>query len=255
MKKKKKLIYNLLFTICLIVFLYSGYRLISYYFEYEEMDQVYANIQHNVVSNYTFDIHAKNLLDQAPDIDMTELKNINSEIKGYILIPDTKVSYPIAYSTDELKYLNYDIQNNKSRSGAIFIEPSDTPDFEDFSIIIHGHNMINDTMFGQLNEYVDDEAFFNKHPYIYIYSEDTIYLYRIFSSDTIEDGSSTYRLSFMSNKNMMNYIQERADASIFKPEIIPTKTDSIITLSTCSNYGETLRTIVQAYLVEKKPIN
>lgn len=255
MKKQKKIIYNLLLTICLVIFLYSGYRLISYYFEYKNMNEVYKNISSNVVSDFKFNINADDLLNEAPEVDMDALKKINSEIVGYILIPDTKVSYPIAYSSDELKYLNYDIQNNKSRSGAIFVEPSDEPDFEDESIIIHGHNMINDTMFGQLNEYVDDEQFFKDHPYIYIYTTDYIYLYRIFSADTIEDGSSIYRLSFSSNRSLMDYITSRIKESEFEPEIIPTETESIVTLSTCSNYGETLRTIVQAYLVDKKPNN
>jgi len=219
------------------------------------MDKVYSDINSNIVSDFTFNIDSDDLISQAPEIDMNALIDINSEVVGYVLIPDTKVSYPILYSSDELKYLNYDIRNNKSRSGSIFVEPSDNPNFEDFSTIIHGHNMINDTMFGQLSEYVDDEQFFQNHPYIYIYTEEYIYLYRIFSSDTIEDGSSTYRLTFASNRSMMEYINERIDESEFEPEIKPTETESIITLSTCSDYGETLRTIVQGYLVAKEPIS
>lgn len=253
MKKRKNIIYNLLLTVSLIVFLYSGYRLIAYYFEYKNMESVYAEISNQVVNDFEINLN-EDLLKQAPKINMDELKNINSEIIGYILIPDTKVSYPIAYSNDELKYLNYDVRNYKSRAGAIFLEPTDYPDFEDTSNIIHGHNMINDTMFGQLNEYVDDEEFFKNHSYFYIYTYDHVYLYRIFCADTIEDGSTTYRLSFSSNASLMRYIQDRIEASEFAPAITPTQTDRIITLSTCSNYGETLRTVVQAYCVDRKPL-
>ncbi len=252
MKKRKNIIYNLLLTICLIVFSYSAYRLIAYYFEYKSMNEVYQNISDNVVGEFKFNINSDDLLADAPEIDMNELYNINNEVCGYVLIPDTDISYPIVYSSDELKYLNYDIYNNKSRSGAIFVEPSDDPNFEDLSTIIHGHNMIDDSMFGQLNEYVDDEQFFKDHPYIYIYSNKYIYLYRIFSVDTIEDGSPIYRLSFSSNNSMMEYINERISESEFEPEIKPTETERTVTLSTCSNYGETKRTIVQAYQVAKK---
>ena len=52
----------------------------------------------------------------------------------------------------------------------------------------------------------------------------------------------------------MRYIQERIEASEFAPAITPTQTDRIITLSTCSNYGKTLRTVVQAYCVDRKPL-
>ena len=250
-KKRKNTIYNLLFILSLIVFLYSGYRLISYYFEYKKMDNVYANITNNVLGNYEVNIN-QDVLAQAPEVDMDELFNINKEVVGYILIPNTKISYPILHSSDELKYLNYDIRNNKSRSGAIFLEPTD-PDINDNSLIIHGHNMINDSMFGQLNEYVDDETFFKENPYIYLYTKDSVRLYRIFSSDTIEDGSSTYRLSFSSNTSLMQYIYDRIEASEFEPVMQPSSTNQIITLSTCSIYGDTLRTIVQAYYIDKKP--
>lgn len=246
-RKNSEIIYKLLLIVSLSVFLYSGYRLISYYFEYKNMDKVYANISNTVLGDYKINMN-QDLLSQAPEVDMDELLNINSEVVGYILIPNTKVSYPIVYSNDELKYLNYDIRNNKSRSGAIFLEPTD-PDMNDNSLIIHGHNMINDTMFGQLNEYVEDETFFKDHSYMYLYTKDSVALYRIFSADTIEDGSPTYRLYFSSNNSLMNYINERIEASEFEPLFKPEETKRIITLSTCSNYGEILRTIVQAYYV------
>ena len=41
--------------------------------------------------------------------------------------------------------------------------------------------------------------------------------------------------------------------SEFEPVMQPSSTNQIITLSTCSNYGDTLRTIVQAYYIDKKP--
>ena len=101
-KKRKNTIYNLLFILSLIVFLYSGYRLISYYFEYKKMDNVYANITNNVLGNYEVNIN-QDVLAQAPEVDMDELFNINKEVVGYILIPNTKISYPILHSSDELK--------------------------------------------------------------------------------------------------------------------------------------------------------
>ena len=252
MKKKKKLIYNLLFTLCLIVFAYSGYRLISYYFEYKNMNDVYADISSNVVQDFTFDPETEDILSQAPEVDMQSLIDINPEIVGYILIPDTKISYPVAHSTDELKYLNYDIRGNRSRAGSIFIDPYDEPDFTEKSTIIHGHNMIDDSMFGSLNKYIDDETFFHEHPYIYVYTQDDIYLYRIFSATTVDAASDMYRFTFANYPAMMTYINERIEASVFTPELIPEETTNIITLSTCGSGWESARTVVQAYLMDKK---
>ena len=55
-KKRKNTIYNLLFILSLIVFLYSGYRLISYYFEYKKMDKINPNYN-RFIMKYHNDYH------------------------------------------------------------------------------------------------------------------------------------------------------------------------------------------------------
>lgn len=68
--KAKNMLLNLLIAICVIIFLFSGYQLISYYFEYKKMDTVYSDINGLVLTDYDF--NSEGLLKKAPEINMSK---------------------------------------------------------------------------------------------------------------------------------------------------------------------------------------
>ena len=255
-KKKRKIntILHLVNAICLCIFIFSGYKLISYYFEYKSMDSVYANIIEDVIGDATYELDSEGLLKKMLNIDMDSLFAINDEVIGYILIPDTKISYPLLYSAnDPIKYLNYDAQGNESRAGAIFIDTNNKPSLEDDNTIIYGHNMMDNSMFGELSQYIDDKEFFAKHAYIYIYTRDEIRLYRIYAAFSTVAGSDVYTLNFPNANSMQNYITNNAANSAQTPKIVPEKAEHLITLSTCQSSSGDGRNVVLAYLVDTFP--
>ena len=253
-KKRKNFILNVLIVFCAATFLFSSYKLISYYFEYKQMDDVYANINELVIKNFVYDANSEGLLSEAPEIDMDELKKINEEIIGYIIIPGTKVSYPIAHSDDPIKYLNYDIRNNPSRGGAIFTSGNNATDFSDDNTIIYGHNMIDGSMFGQLAYYIDKDDFLKEHAYIYLYTANEVRLYQIFSCQVSQETSELYTYNFASNDDLVNLVHKENKNSLQPAKEVPDQIESIITLSTCRNETGQDRTVIQAYLVNVKTI-
>ena len=52
--------------------------------------------------------------------------------------------------------------------------------------MLYGHNAQKGTVFGTLHYYEDPE-FFAEHPYIYIYGEDKVLVYRIFAAHEHSD--------------------------------------------------------------------
>lgn len=252
-QKKKNTILNLLMVICSVVFCLSGWRLFQYYLEYKHMDEVYYNITNTVIGDVRLEADVEGLLKKAPKVDMDALKSINEEIVGYILIPDTNISYPIAQSNDPYKYLNYNVQNEQSRSGAIFIDSNNDANFVDANTIIYGHNMKNNSMFCEVRYYVTDEDFFKKHSYIYIYVNDEIRLYRVFSAQQTYDSSDVYVLNFTNQQEKTEYLNQMIANSSFTPKSTPTANDEIITLSTCTNAAGPERSVAQAYLVSTIP--
>ncbi len=91
-----------------------------------------------------------------------ELQMQNPEIRGWLRIDGTNISYPVVQGEDNYKYLNKDAVGNDSLSGSVFMDYRNASDFSNPNIIIYGHHMAKDTMFGELDEYVN-ALFFESH--------------------------------------------------------------------------------------------
>ena len=109
--------------------------------------------------------------------------------------------------------------------------------------------MQNGTMFGSLDYYYD-KAYALEHPYVYIYTPEGRYTYRIARDMVVTDGSAVYSIGSFSPEYMQDYInRSAADGSVYytvDPGI--TDTDRVITLSTCRYSSGPSRHIVQAVL-------
>lgn len=91
-----------------------------------------------------------------------ELQARNPEIRGWIRIDGTEISYPVVQGEDNYKYVNKDAVGKDSLSGSIFMDYRNAADFSDPNTILYGHHMAKDTMFGELDKYTDF-SFFESH--------------------------------------------------------------------------------------------
>ena len=134
MSKTKKIIYDILFVIALAVFLFSAYKLISiYYLNYQEGKEKDAVQEVAKVP--------KNPEKEDFTIDWKALKEKNPEVVGWILIPDTDISYPIVQGSDNSYYLNHTFEKKENYAGAIFMDAGADASFQDRNTIIYGHNV------------------------------------------------------------------------------------------------------------------
>ena len=111
-------------------------------------------------------------------------KKINSDVIGYIKIPNTNISYPVVVGPDNLYYENKDYYKKESKNGVIWADS-----YTKFgnrnqiskNTVIYGHNWTNctdnpfigrdtDVMFAQLTQFQHYD-FAKESPYIY-YSTD-----------------------------------------------------------------------------------
>jgi hypothetical protein len=72
---------------------------------------------------------------------------------GWILIPDSPISYPMVQGNNNSYYLKRTWRGNSSVVGAIFLDAQCDDDFSDFNTIIYGHRMNNGSMFAGLAKY------------------------------------------------------------------------------------------------------
>lgn len=171
------------------------------------------------------------------DIDWEDLHSQNEDIYAWICIPDTKIDYPILQHPSELDhYLDYNIDGSKGYPGCIYSQFVNSKDFTDFNTVLYGHNMKNGTMFAGLHKFEDSE-YFEDHSYIYVYTEDKVFVYRIFASYTFSSihlimgfdlSDENVRQIYIDNIRSLEGLTDNIDDSI------EVDTDSrLLTLTTC----------------------
>ena len=172
--------------------------------------------------------------DENIDYQIIKLKNINKDICGWIEITNTNIDYPLVQGKSNEEYLNLNYKKEYSTSGSIFIDTRCNKNFENIYTIIYGHNMRDNSMFGDVNAY-KKESFFKNHLKRIIYSENTKYLIEIFAIGNINCYSNEiYNVSLYKDDNT-NLIQYIKNNSINFENINIKPTDKIIALSTCTN--------------------
>ena len=126
MKKSRML----LLVICSVVFIYSAYNLISYYYDayinaktYNEVKDLYIPAEvviEDAQGETEEDIEAR--LQALREENFRKLREVNKDIVAWIHVPGTDVDYPVVHGEDNSYYLNHDIEGKTSRAGAIFLD-------------------------------------------------------------------------------------------------------------------------------------
>lgn len=191
--------------------------------------------------------------DMENPIDFDKLKEINPDIYAWIRIPDTNIDYPIAQREgDDSYYLKHDMYQQPRFAGCIYTEDCNSRDFTDPNTVIYGHNMKNGSMFQNLHLFAD-QAFFDKHSNVYIYTPKGVLEYKVFAAYTYDDRHIMNSFDFDDPEVFQSYLDEilhvrSMDANI-REGIDVTVDDHIITLATCIGGQTQNRYLVQAVLL------
>jgi len=185
------------------------------------------------------------VFDTSPLDAARELTN-NPDIVAYLFIEGTNVNNVILQGPDNHFYLYRDMFGNHNVNGAIFLDHRNAPDFTDPNTIVYGHNMNNGTMFHNLRYYMQRE-FFEVHPHIKVITDDTIFVYEIFSvfSTRID---FDYIQVFFEDDEFEELVAEIMRRSVYDTGITATGDDRILVLSTCTNVEIDTRIVVTGRL-------
>lgn len=179
------------------------------------------------------------------DMDFSALRQQNPDVLGWILIPGTRVSYPVVQGTDNSYYLNHTWRGGKNSVGAIFMECRNSSDLSDFNTIIYGHRMNNRSMFGTLSQY-KSRSYWQAHPYVYLTDDSGTHRYEIFAAGEVSVDSDVYRLGLRSDSSRQSFLDSCLALSALNTGVTPHTYDKVLTLSTCTGNGHATRWVVQA---------
>ena len=95
--KKNKGVYTVLMLICIAVFLFALYKVVGILMDYKEIDDYYNN------ANDDFVVRSDD--GSISYVDLPALIEKNGDVKGWIYIKDTDISYPVLQGRDNQYYL------------------------------------------------------------------------------------------------------------------------------------------------------
>lgn len=256
---------RIIIAILLCVMTFSIAKTITYYEQQAESNQMQSDIIHDHVtpddSQSEAPVVPEEDISDTPDtdedapvdeytpdpetinVDFDTLTAKYPDVVGYIYGANTKIQYPIAYtSSSNDYYLNRDLDGNLNANGSIFIEHLNAPDFSDQNTILYGHHMRSGLMFAGLVKY-KDASYYSAHPYFYIYTPAQNYRLDLFAGFVCAHDDEVFALSLSQDQ-----LANMAAKSTFKSNIdIPT--GNLVTLCTCSYEFNNARYVVVGELV------
>ncbi|MBR1931133.1 MAG: class B sortase [Lachnospiraceae bacterium] len=190
------------------------------------------------------------------NLDFADLQeNTNADIYAWIYIPNTKIDYPVLqHPTDNLYYLNYNLDGSRGYPGCIYTEDYNSKDFSDPLTVMYGHNMKNGSMFANLHLF-EDTQFFEDNPYIYIYLPEDVLVYQVFASYPHSDAHLLYGTNYSNSVEFGMYLDEvlsqRSMNCNLREGVEVTTSDRVLTLSTCIANQADKRYLVQGVLLDE----
>ncbi len=191
--------------------------------------------------------------------DWGALKEINSDIIGWIKMDNTVIDYPVLWEKDDNEnyqyYLNHNYKKEYSGYGSIFLDYRCTKGTDSKNIVLHGHHMNDGSMFGNLLKYgttSGDLKFYKKCPTITFDTPDgdaTYKIISIFKTNSLSSHGEFFNYmigNFNSDSEFMNFVYNLKIRSLINCPVSVNADDTLITLSTCSYEFSEFRTVVVA---------
>lgn len=233
MAKNKKKLFNVVMRIIELIFLillvYSSINIFKWYNNNKENKQIINEIAESVTINEDTNEEKKY------KINFEELKQKNSDTVAWLKVENTNIEFPIVQANNNSYYLTHNFDKKYNVAGWIFADYKNKLDGTDRNIVVYGHNMRNNSMFGSLKDVITEEWYNNEeNKYITFVTENEYQTYQVFSVYQIKTEDYYIKTEFKSNEftEFIDTITKRSKKDF---GINVSKEDTILTLSTCSN--------------------
>lgn len=256
---KKKKLYFIAIVVMLGIALYSATRGILILQDYDTARDGYAALQSlsGIQQQQQEEQKTESMDSETVDLmDFSELLAENPDCIGWIQFPNLSINYPIVQGEDNQEYLRTTFWGEPATAGCIFIDEANAPDFTDDNTFIYGHNMRDETMFGML-KYYEDEEFYRENPGFYLYTPEATYYCEIYACHRVNTRELSRELTicYESEEEYLGYIDGELDTACYETGVEVSARDRTITLLTCSREEENSRMLVHAKIPSTPPVD
>ena len=209
---------------------------------YNQAQQVYRDID----AAYASEVQGAYNGEPSP-IDFASLQEQYPDVVGWLKMDDVDISYPIVQGSDNDYYLSHDPSGASNIDGAIFLDYRNKSLDTDLYALVYGHNMLDESMFGHLDEYTN-EAFYQKGTDAFsIYTPKGSYRYKIFAVNIVDPTDDAYQAGFTNTLAFAAFVKQLKANSMYDTGVDVAGYDHVVTLSTCS---DTNRLIISAKRID-----
>ena len=184
------------------------------------------------------------------DVDFSELKKINNDVRGWIQVNGTNINYPFLQAKDNKYYLKHSFDKSYNSAGWLFLDYRNNYT-NNKNTIIYAHGRNDQTMFGSLRTVLTKNWLSNTNNYVIkISTEKENSLWQIFSTYHIPTTSDYLQTNFESDIEYQEFLDMIKDRSSYNFNTSVNSNDNILTLSTCYNNSDKM--VVHAKLIKKE---
>ena len=202
------------------------------------------------------DINDVGLIQQDSDLDEIQinwdaLRAINPDVVGWVIIPDTRIKYPIVQCEDNDYYLNHLFDRTPNDSGTIFLDYLNDPAIKGNNNFIYGHNLLDGSMFASLKAWREQE-FFDAHRTIILATPAMNYRLEVVACLVCDGDDKIRRFEFSGREDFEEYVEMLLGYAVLSelaPGEIP---ENIYCFVTCTDTNYAKRTILLARISEEK---
>lgn len=285
--RRSKIWYRSVFGLCMSIFLFAVFQVVSRLGEYRTSDLTYQELHTQVEAlqpskRFEDAFHQDERMSEPVPISQVpekqtlpyqvssgnreqlgeqgilqeygKLKALNEDMVGWVSMPGFKkpIDYPIMWSGDNEYYLHNDFYKNASLAGSIFMEGLNDPTTVQNHIILYGHAMRNLSMFGNLRDYHRTPDDYLNKTKIYVDLLHTRLEYKVFSVYTADANDNYRQTVFDNDEEYAAFLDKIQSASVHDYGVKLGSQEKILTLSTCDkSVYQDGRSVIHARLVSQ----
>lgn len=274
MKKKriklkwKNIIILLFILICLFFLIISVKDIVKWKLDSNKIEEQVQEIQDIVIIEEVIENEEIEIIEQEEEIpqdnpywdyinmnlinvDFSELKNINSNTKGWIQVNSSNINYPFVQADDNKYYLTHSFDKSYNNAGWVFLDYRNDINNLSKNTIIYAHGRLDTTMFGSLKNILKSGWLNNTNNYVVKLSTETgNTLWQVFSVYHIPTTNDYIKVNFASNEEFFTWTTMLISRSAYNFNTSVSENDNVLTLSTCYNDNE--KVVLHAKLIKKE---
>ena len=182
-------------------------------------------------------------------VDFKMLQEINPDIIGWIYCEGTQIDYPVLLGATNDTYLHTLYTGETHPAGSIFVDAANLRGFLDNNTIVYGHHMADESMFGNLEDWRDQE-YFDAHPCMWLLTPEQDYRVDLFSAYLVSATHDTYTIFRGTGPELTAYLQRVRNDSAVESSVELDPLGRYVLLSTCAySVYDDARSVVHGKLV------